>query len=456
MDMTSQLWAERILAEEADRLSDVKRHWDYYRGKHKPAFRVVPGKTNDNITINLCKEIVNAGVDFLFGQEVRFELQEGGEPTPEEEWLETMWQLNRKMTFLQSIALTGGVTGHVFIKIVPDYYEHGGRRYPRLINLDASVVRKVTEPEDVETVRRYIIEYAAIDPDSSEPMYIKQVIERVGEPPAWQIRDYRARGNRQYRLVGQVAWPFSWPPIIDCKNLPNPGEPYGISDLDDDALQDAINLVASRINRILRYHAKPVTWGRGFRAGTLDLSEEGILVIPSERGEIRNLEMSSDLASSREFCRDLMQAFHEISRVPWLDPLKINVGALSGFALRILYRPLLSKTTTKRRLYGDMLVELMRRLLEMAGFGPDHWPTIHWPDPLPVNALEQAQVLEKDMDMGLVSRQTARTMRGYDHEVEQQRIAAEGIEEATFGERMARLFAAGAGAEGGRLGGGRE
>ena len=456
MDVTRQMWQQRILAEEQKRVESIKERWELYYGDHKEQLKVKPGKANDNITINLSKHIVNMGVDFLFSDTVPFELEEG-ETTPAEEWLSTVWNLNRQDTLLQRLALMGAVTGHYFLKILPEGKRYQGATYPRIVVLSTDICRKITDPDDVETPVRYIIEYVAVDPDSNEGIAKKQVIERGEvaegdqEPSSWQLEWWEAKGDEKYRLVNEETWPYSWPPIVDGPNLPNPGEPYGLSDLEDVDLQNAINNVGSKINRIIRYHSSPQTFGTGFRAEELETHVDGIIALPTAGATLENLEMQSDLSAVRGFWADLIEMFHHISRVPRLDPTKVNVGALSGFALRILYGPLLGKTTTKQRLYGDGLIELMRRLLELGDFGSDIYATIHWPDPLPTNPLEETQALGADRDMGLVSKQTARVMRGYDDETEKVRIAEEGTQAATFGERIATAFAQGVGGEGGRI-----
>ena len=92
----------------------------------------------------------------------------------------------------------------------------------------------------------------------------------------------------------------------------------------------------------------------------------------------------------------LKEALHEITRVPESTGSRLDgLGRLSGTALRILYRPLLDKTMTKRLLYGELIAEVSRRALAIAAEklapglkGARLAVRLHWPEPLP----EEAQV----------------------------------------------------------------
>ena len=104
-----------------------------------------------------------------------------------------------------------------------------------------------------------------------------------------------------------------------------------------------------------------------------------------------NLEMATDLASSRQHKTDLEEALHQIAGVPRLDPERVNLGALSGFALQILYGPLLAKTDDKRGTYGGMLQQINRALLVLGGYEDEIVNNV-WQSPLPGNAVEKAQL----------------------------------------------------------------
>ncbi|MEW6505146.1 MAG: phage portal protein [Chloroflexota bacterium] len=411
--------------DEQSRVEVMRRRWEAYYGKLQPALRVRPGQIDDNVRINYARVIVDKGVSFLFGQDVKFEIDEV-EETDAEQWLNAIWHYNRKMSLLQSAALVGGVTGHVFIKIVP------GETYPRLVIVDPETVTVSLAPDDAQQILSYQISYNAQDPKTKKLVGIRQVIER--DRMRWQIVDQIGDLERlTWSTVSEAVWPYEFSPIVDCQNLPAPGEFWGQSDLEDDVIEiiRAINFIASNTARIIRFHAHPKTWGRGFVAKDLRIGVDETIILPGENAELRNLEMQSDLASSLRYLDMLRQALHEISRVPEVATGNLErAGSLSGVALQILYQPLLEKTNTKRLLYGDMLVELNRRLLAIGGFGDDLVTTPHWQEILPQDPMAERQAALIDMQLG-VSQDTLLQRLGYDPDLEKQKreVAAEQVGE---------------------------
>jgi hypothetical protein len=72
----------------------------------------------------------------------------------------------------------------------------------------------------------------------------------------------------------------------------------------------------------------------------------------------------------------------------------------SGVALKIRMWPATMKLEMKRKLYGPMLVELFRRLLELMGQGEDMRVNLQWPEPLPVDPESERKVLLIDQQLG--------------------------------------------------------
>jgi hypothetical protein len=412
-------------AEQIERVDRFARAWEAYYGKYPDSLPVKPGKTNDNITFNFSRLVVDQTVDFLFGKEITFEINELAD-TRAEEWLNSVWQANQKMIFLQKLAVNGAVCGQVFVKIAD------GEQYPRLINIDPGIVDVETEPDDYEAVRAFTITYPAGD------VVRRQVIRRDGA--GWEIVDQeRDKDAKDWKTVQVTPWMRPWPPIATCQNLPAPNEFWGIADIEPDVirLNESLNFVMSNISRILRYHAHPKTWVRGvLSADNLKIGADETILLP-DGAEMHNLEMTSDLGSSLNLYRRLKEALHEVTRSPEIASGKVeNVGNLSGVALQILYQPLLSKTETKRRMYGSLLVELNRRLLELGGFGANNITEIHWPEILPRDPMQERQVALLDQQLG-VSRDTLLRRLNYDPDLEAQKRAAE---ETNIGANLLATF----------------
>ena len=429
------LFQQRMDAADSQRRLQYKRNREYYNGIHKLPLKTRMGQSDDNVVINLARLVVDKGASFLFGKEVVFELQEG-EQTEAETTIDLIWQRNRKMTFLGKLAVTGGIYGHVFIKIVPDGITEG---IPRLISLDPEYVCVFYDDQDIDNVYGYRIEWSGAD-KNGRAIHRRQDVQK-DDSDRWSVINRVNRGGADWEPDAQnpdMIWPWDWPPIIDCQNIAMPGDYYGLSDLEDLSEQDAINYVASKINRILRYHSHPKTIGKGFAPKDIKIAEDDTIVLPSLDSELFNLEMQSDLSASLAYLDRLTNWFLATARIPRIDPAVVQVGAMSGFALKVLYGDLYEKTEIKRRTYGDMLVELNRRLCEMDGYGDDNITTLHWPDPLPED-YAASQVRDTfDLDYELASKETVRARRGLDNEVEIERRRGEEAESGNVGALLLR------------------
>lgn len=409
------------VAMEQDRLERFRRNWEIYYGKGKKPLKVKPDAADDNLRLNFARMFVDKGVAFLFGKDVRFELAEG-ETTPEEIYLDDVWNINRKMSLLQKLATSGAVCGTAFVKI---NWQPG--QDTRMIVLDPETVSVALAEDDIDNVLAYTIRYPSIDPVTKKPITIRQQIERDGA--GWLILDQRGDVDGfAMRTVGEQRWPYPFSPIVHCQNMIAPHEFWGVSDIEDDLIEviDKENFVVSNILKILRYHAHPKTYISGAKKED-DIVRGGIddtMLIPGG-AELRALEMRSDLASSISMHKELKQFVHELARVPEVATGKVeSVGQLSGIALEILYQPLLEKTEAKRVTYGELIIELNRRLLALGGYGEDHITSLRWQNLLPKDAQVEAGAALTLKQLG-VSADTLIQKFGYDPDIEREKRAKE-------------------------------
>lgn len=424
--------------------------WKYYHGHHKQHLKRRMTKEgfgpDDNVTVNISRRVVNKGTSFLFGKPIEWELQEG-EQTPEEQLLDDIWQSRQwRQAFLQEVALNGSVTGDFYFQILPPTagmafvgerlpldMPRTPQQMPRIVNVDPAIVFPRWNPDDVTDVWAWELRWRT-------GQEVKRTIHSLRDDGvSWETWVERLERGRWLIDVPPERWPWPWPMLIHGKNLPNPNEFHGLSDLEDADLNDKINLVASNINRITRIFAHPIIWGR--MLGDAEFMDSSQMIL-SQRPEamMGALELAKDLGSSQEYLKFLRTMFAEITQVPENDPDRLGMGAQSGFALRILFGDLLDKTDTKRNLYGMALVELNRRLLDMMGMGPDNIVTLHWKDPLPVDERSEVAAAQFDLGENLASRETMQRKRGYDPETENPRIQAEQAQRSTLGEELLRTF----------------
>lgn len=421
-------------AEEAARIRAIHDVWDAYFGRFPKPLKVRTGQVDDNVIVNYVRAVVDKGVSFLFGQELRFELDQTRD-TAEEQWLDACWRANRGLVTLQKLALNGAVAGHAFVKVVPR------APYPRVVVLDPASVTVRWEPDDVETVAQYRIQYTTLDYRTSRPASFRQIVERDGD--VWYITDQVSADGGPWQTRSEEVWRYAWPPVVDCQNLPNPNEYWGISDLEADVigLNNSINFVLSNVARIIRFHAHPKMWGQGFSTKELKVGIDETIILPIG-ASLQSVEMRSDLASSITVYERLREALHQVTRVPEVATGKLNnAGALSGVALQILYQPLIEKTEMKRRTYGELLIELNRRLLALGGFGENHETVIHWPELIPTDPLQEAQAALLYQQLG-VSDDTLLQRLGFDPDLERQKRETQ---TADLGEAMLTAFDRGEG-----------
>ena len=421
-----------------ERLTLAERQRDYRSGVQRRQLKVRPNQHDDNVVLNYTGLVIDRSVSMLFGKGVDFDLPGEGD-TPEDEFIEAVWRANKKEITLQRLAILGAEQGTCYLKILPDgIIGMDDIIYPRLVVVDPALVTIGTHPDDIENIIRYTIEYLTVGMDGKEEAH-KQDIERDdGQVEAdgtitgggvWWIRDYvmgRATSNR-WQLVNEQRWEYPFAPMIHWQNLPNPVDVYGVPDVTGDVieLQDRANFVASNVSKLIRLYAHPQRYGRNLGAITsIALGPDEMPVYNGTEAEIKQLEALGDLASSQQFLLTLRQSLFDITQTVDISSITDKLGALTNFGLRVLYADALSKLEQKRRLYGDALLDVNRRLLTINGMNPDPGVLV-WPEILPVDEVEKVQSDTFQLGAGLVSKQTLAAEYGRDWEQEQERMTGE-------------------------------
>lgn len=408
--------------------------WKYYKGEHKKHLkpRMTPAGPgpDDNVIVNISRRVVNKGAAFLFGEPLDWELSETEDETPEEKLLDAAWISDEwKMAFLNELAINGGVSGDFYVQIKAG--EQVGDP-PRLINVDPNIIFPYWNPDDIDDVWAYELRWR-------QGKHVKRTIYSLLESrDDWEIITERFEQGKWVEDAPVQRWGFPWCPIIHGKNFPNPNEFFGLSDLEDADLNDAINAASSNMNRIIRLFSHPIVWSKGFSVNELDVSK--IVTTNNKDAMMEALQLAENLSSSQEYIKFLRTMFSEITQVPETDPDRMSIGAQSGFALKVLFHDLTQKTNIKRALYGREIIEINRRLLDMMGKGSDKRVKLHWKDALPKDQREDVASDGFDLNSGLASKQTISTVRGYDWETEQERIDAE--QQKTNQNEQAQLVAA--------------
>lgn len=399
------------------RFQRYEQAWNAYYGKLEKPLKVKPGAPDHNVRINYSRMIVDTSVANLFGDELKVLLDE--QHAEAQDYIAEWWEAAKMQQVLADCGINGGVCGTGLVRMFAQDAESGP--YPRVITINPGVVDVETDPTDYERVLRYILTYPknAANADGRDNGLVRLVVEPANDTrTAWVLREQNSSFNG-FQDAKVTPWNYAFPPIFHAKNLPAPNEFWGMADLEPDVidLNKSVNFVRSNTNKIIYFHAHPKTVGIGFNATQLSVSSDEMITINSPNADIKNLEMQSDLTSSREFARDMESAMHGVTRTPEAAIGKLeNVGALSGTALRILFRPMIEKTETKRRSYGSMITRLVRAALTLGGYDAAAAKakiTIQWPEILPGDPETERKVAVMDHDLG-VSKETLLTRFGYD------------------------------------------
>ena len=400
---------------------------NYYTGDHRPQLKKREGQPDDNIIQNFVGLAVDRSVSRLFKGGVTFVLPDGA--TKQQEYLDKVWDLNKEEIILFQFGLHGAYFGTTYFKISPEGIvdPYTKELYPRLIAVDPETVRIKTAPEDMNDVEQYVIEYKYTEHRNGRDVEIehREITKHPSEDKedeagvrykeqaeTWVIEEWERAGSAMWELVSSVNWEYDFPPIIHCKNLPSLKSCYGDSDIDDAInVQDKSNFVVSNTGKIIKFHAHPETIGTGFSVKDMQPMPSGpgsFRSIPNPEAKVYNLEMESDLASSREFALDLRQSIFDIAREVDISSMADKLGQLTNFGLQVLWSDAIDKNNTKRQLYGDALLELNRRLLVLAGYeGEASRPgSIQWGSPIPVNVMEEMTADEKALNMGIIDKET--------------------------------------------------
>lgn len=441
--MIDRTLLDAIRQDEDARHRRLSAAWRAYHGDYDPILERRDGEQADDTTLNLARLVVDAGVQFLYGQEPAW--------TTGDKALDAVvdaWHRRRRtatgstspfLLTLQKLALNGGVTGHAWVK-----WATADGLQPRLRVLDPANVTALWEEDDHESVWAYKIEWQTVS-RTGKPVQRRQVIERA-TAESWSIVDEERDGPYgKWRHLNTATWPFAWAPIQGTQNLPCPNEFYGTADLENDTLglQGSINYAASNLAKIIRLYAHPRDVGYGFTASELQMAPGQMLTLPSPDARIDTLPVAGDLSSSLDFLAVLRETMHATTRTPEVAIGKMNdVGALSGVALSILFGPIVAKTEQKRLGYGPIVEDAIRQYLVLTRTIEDVDAVdveTTWPEVVPVNPKEERETALLDHDLG-VSRATLLENLGYDPDEESDRRSEE---DAAAVERAQRAFDAG-------------
>lgn len=448
-----------ITPSDKDRLKAIQDAWDAYDGKLPDALQKMPGEADDNVKVNSCLPIVEAGTDFLFGQELEIvagEKQKEGK-SPEQELLDSAWgQKEQRMPLLQELHINGALARNAFLRIVPGQIKPDRNQTFDLAVLDPATVFLQTAPGNVKVVTLICIQYSVTD--TSNPLrpgqtYYREEMSRIDpdgnalqglpdEDDTWELRKWTQAGNLNMEPKNDkwipdgsaIIWPYSFAPVFHCQNLPRPNDAWGNPDITPGiiGLNNAINLSKSSANRNNKLLAHTLIAMAGGDASGVRLTP-GHVIEHAVEGKLYAVHLASDIAGALAHIKDLREDIDQESHVPGVASGRMTElpRLQSGVAIELEYMTLIMKTGKKRCTYGKLIIDVSKALLALAGFSEDTDVSLPWQSALPKDDLQgvQASVMKKQIG---VSNQTLMQEEGYDPEQEAENNAVESQQAMTM------------------------
>lgn len=454
-------------AERQERLEAYKRTWNAYLAE-LPDPIIQDGPSNDNVKVNPARAIINTGVYFLFGHELKFQISPDAaerygsgatdasksEPNKvaDPDWLKALnkaWKANRKKSFLFNLGLSGAIHGTPFVKFIPNGAGMNNQ-YPELQILDPANVEVEWDPNDCNKVLKFCIEYVTED-DTEKPILRTQEItankDAENRVTSWTIQDYEQpmtfetnlgylpSGGEKTPVGPPVEWEYSWPPIEYCQNIELPHMFYGLPDLDMSSVEviESIQRSMSSMNKIVRIHASPRMFAKNVlpdQVNEIDVSADNIITLPNMEADLAVLQTLQNLSPSIQYAEKQREMLLEMVQVPSiaLGQFESASTAISGVTLSILYAPILQKTDLKRVSYGDMIERINYKMLALMGHDDidtyEDQLILVWPEAMPGSAYLERQTLSQDQMLG-ASNYTLLSRLGYDPKEERKHFLEE-------------------------------
>lgn len=405
----------------------AKRSAKYYIGNMKRHLDVKDGEPDDNVVINNYRRAVDRTLAILFPTFPRLEyapIEEG--KTKSETWIEDAWSENDGLAFLIEVAMNGCYTGQCYVKVQPPAKEGS---FPRLVNIAPSNVVTYWRAEDPKTVFWHSVKWG-----DDRTKRLQDFIYDPGTE-TWRIKEYEKSGASPWTQTGEdIEWDYKYGPIISWSHLPFPNSYYGLPEVLNYHLIDSVNLVMSENMRINRYHASPKTVAIGIDPDEIQATSiDGLWTIAENDAQIMNLEMSAAAPQfSMGLADRLEKSFMSEQRVVILEGGVKDFQRVTNPGIRTVFMEMIAKNSILRWNYGQAIIHISAAMSYAAGnkYGA---PDIIWPDPLPRDDKELAEIAKMELvDMKIASHATVGAKRGYNVKVEkaieEQIGAVEGVD----------------------------
>lgn len=413
------------------RLNRYSSAWAWYLGHHW-SYRREMG--DNNVTMNYVRTMSDFITNFCFGKGVQFKVPEQNQAIIPRLLHEVWDNHNNKHYLLWQMGQLASVTGDCFVKVAYDepYVDAAGMPRPgriRILPLNPAHCFPEYHPHDRERLLRFKLKYRfwGTSPEGTRQVYTFTEI----------LTDASVQQYINDELVDEYPNALGMVPVVHIPNVTITSSPWGQSDIwDIIQLNRELNEKMTEVSDIINYHAAPVTIITGAKASQLERGPKKVWAGLPKDAQVFNLESRGEMSGALEYIQMIKRAMHEITGVPETALGQFQpVSNTSGVALAIQYQPLMNRYQMKKTHFTNGLERLNEIIIRTAAifepqllvFDPTqsampeadqataldpadpntYKTTIHWPEPLPVDALIKLNEVQAKMALGIESKKGA-------------------------------------------------
>lgn len=418
------------------RLNRYSAAWAWYLGHHWSHRREMG---ENNITMNYVRTMSDFITNFCFGKGIQFKVPEQNQAIVPRLLHEVWDNHNNKHYLLWQMGQLASVTGDCFVKVAYDepYVDPIGIQQPgriRILPLNPAHCFPEYHPHDRERLLRFKLKYRfwGTSPEGTRQVYTFTEI----------LTDSSVQQFINDELIDEYPNPLGLVPVVHIPNITITSSPWGQSDIwDVIQLNRELNEKMTEVSDIINYHAAPVTIITGAKASQLERGPKKVWAGLPKDASVFNLESRGEMSGALEYIQFLKRAMHEITGVPETALGQFQpVSNTSGVALAIQYQPLMNRYQMKKVHFTNGLEKLNEIIIRTAAvFIPEllmydpsqsaapepdmllqldpadpntYKTTIHWPEPLPVDALIKLNEVQAKMALGIESKRGALKLLG--------------------------------------------
>ena len=449
--------AGNLTNEETLFLKRVKEAWNFYEGYH---WEGMDDLDSPQVTFNYCRPFVNNFVSFECGKgfsiETPVEIEQdevtvndpkldmvlGDEldgsddevierEKTEGDFLNDVWEDNKKDTLCIEIGQTKSITGEAWVKVQfedPEDLNDPFEKYPngriRLSVVPTQFVFPRFNDHDKDKLEHLLIMYPIRTEKETGILFKRTSTTTVIYKEFWTNSEIVVyEGDKE---VDRMENPYGFIPFVQIKNFPVAGRTRGVGDLDDVIpLNVELNTKKSDVSEVIDYHSAPITLVYGAKIGNLEKGANKVWGGLPKDAKVENLGLQGDLTASANYIAETKTAMCEIAGIP--ETVLGGASAISntsGVALQYINLPLIERTRIKRNCSTAGLETVNEYILFIAMYhGLIEKPEdismkdfvsneVTLPDTLPKDELMELQKIQQEMTLGIECRHGAMERTG--------------------------------------------